>query len=99
MQFKSTVICAAVLACTSAVNAASVTLFAGASCTGSTEGTFSVPSGECLSFGSGSVKSISYSGVPKSIAFYVSGGGHDSCTNGSSLTRGAGSGCATAPAG
>ncbi|KAJ7642355.1 hypothetical protein DFH06DRAFT_1334232 [Mycena polygramma] len=60
---------------------------------------FNVPAGECFTLGGGSTKSISYSGVPNSISFFISGGGHDACTNGAQLTRGGGSGCATAPAG
>ncbi|KAF8873667.1 hypothetical protein CPB84DRAFT_1798202 [Gymnopilus junonius] len=99
MQFNVVFIATALLASASLAMSATVTLFAGAGCTGSNEGSFSVPSGECLSLGSGSVKSISFSGVPSEIEFFISGGGHDSCTNGASAVFGGGSGCATAPAG
>jgi len=44
------------------------------------------------------VKSIRYSGVAHLIEFYISGGGHDFCTNGASLVHG-GSGCANVLAG
>ncbi|KAF8882333.1 hypothetical protein CPB84DRAFT_1750952 [Gymnopilus junonius] len=99
MQFNVAFITTALLASASLAMSATITLFAGAGCTGANEGTFSVPSRECLTLGSGSVKSISYSGVGSEIEFYISGGGHDACTNGASLTRGGGSGCATAPTG
>ncbi|KAH9478956.1 hypothetical protein JR316_0009419 [Psilocybe cubensis] len=87
------------LACASAAMSATITGFAGADCTGSQVASGSGGSNTCLTLGSASVRSISYSGVPSSIEFYISGGGHDSCTHGSQLTRGAGSGCATAPTG
>ncbi|KAF8887883.1 hypothetical protein CPB84DRAFT_1964350 [Gymnopilus junonius] len=99
MQFNIVFVATALLASASLAMSATITLFAGASCTGANEGSFSVPSGECLSLGSSSVKSMSYSGVPSEVEFFISGGGHDSCTNGASLTLGGGSGCATAPTG
>ncbi|KAF9477081.1 hypothetical protein BDN70DRAFT_934501 [Pholiota conissans] len=99
MQFNITFITAALLASASMAMSATIVGFAGADCTGAQVFSSGASSRECLTLGSASVKSISYSGVPSSIQFYVSGGGHDACTNGSSLTRGAGSGCATAPAG
>ena len=77
---------------------ATVTAFSGADCSGSGQ-SFGVGSGECLTFGCQSFKSFGYSGVPSSIQFYVSGGAHDSCTNGASLGLGGGSGCGTAPDG
>ncbi|KAH9478954.1 hypothetical protein JR316_0009417 [Psilocybe cubensis] len=88
-----------ILASASVAMSATVTGFAGADCTGAIVATGSGGSGVCLTLGASSVKSISYSGVPHSIQFFVSGGGHDNCTNGSQLTLGAGSGCGTAPAG
>ncbi|KAF9477075.1 hypothetical protein BDN70DRAFT_881560 [Pholiota conissans] len=99
MQFNVTFIAAALLASASMAMSATIVGFAGADCTGAQVFSSGASSGLCLTLGGGSVKSISYSGVPSSIQFYISGGGHDSCTNGSSLTRGGGSGCATAPAG
>ncbi|PPQ97488.1 hypothetical protein CVT26_002717 [Gymnopilus dilepis] len=99
MQFNVVFIATALLASASLALSATVTLFAGAGCTGAQEGSFNVPSGECLSLGSGSVKSMGYSGVPSEIEFFISGGGHDSCTNGAQLVLGGGSGCGTAPAG
>ena len=98
MQFNF-VFVAAALAAASQVMAATVTGFAGADCTGSNVASGSGGAGTCLTLGSSSVKSIRYSGVPNQIKFYISGGGHDSCTNGAQLTRGSGSGCATAPTG
>lgn len=99
MQFNIRVVfITAVLAAAPALSA-SVTAFAGAGCTGSIVSTGSIGTG-CLAFtNGGSARSWSYSGVPHSIAFYESGGGHDDCTNGAFETLGAGSGCATAPAG
>ncbi|KAF8196198.1 hypothetical protein K438DRAFT_1967920 [Mycena galopus ATCC 62051] len=80
--------------------------FSGADCTGSSIGTSlgSMP-GQCISIANGgSAKSIGFLGVPNKISFFVSGGGHDHCTNGASLVlSGDGSdgngGCATAPSG
>ncbi|KAE9385297.1 hypothetical protein BT96DRAFT_601352 [Gymnopus androsaceus JB14] len=99
MQFNIRVVfITAVLAAAPALSA-SVTAFAGAGCTGTIVSTGSIGTG-CLAFtNGGSARSWSYSGVPHSIAFYESGGGHDDCTNGAFETLGAGSGCATAPAG
>jgi hypothetical protein len=99
MQFNVVFIATALLASASLAMSATITGFVGADCTGSVSFSSSVPSGECLTLGSGSTKSISYSGVPSEIEFFISGGGHDSCTNGASLVLGGGSGCGTAPAG
>jgi len=99
MQFNVVFITTALLASASLAMSATVTVFAGADCTGSQSGSTNVPTGFCGTLGSSSAKSIRYSGVPNQIQFYISGGGHDNCSNGSSLTRGAGSGCANAPAG
>ncbi|KAF9471577.1 hypothetical protein BDN70DRAFT_901238 [Pholiota conissans] len=98
MQFNF-IFVATVLAAASQAMAATVTGFAGADCTGSNVASGSGGAGTCLTLGSASVKSISYSGVPNQIQFFISGGGHDSCTNGAQLTLGGGSGCGTAPAG
>ncbi|KAE9392242.1 hypothetical protein BT96DRAFT_979525 [Gymnopus androsaceus JB14] len=99
MQFNIRVVfITAVLAAAPALSA-SVTAFAGAGCTGSIVSSASIGTG-CLVFtNGGSARSWSYSGVPHSIAFFESGGAHDGCTNGAFETLGAGSGCATAPAG
>ena len=99
MQFNIVFIATALLASTSLAMSATITGFAGADCTGTKGQSFEVPSGECFTLGAGSTKSISYSGVPSRIEFYISGGGHDSCTHGASLVLGGGSGCATAPTG
>ena len=99
MQFNVAFIATALLASASLAMSATITLFSGADCNGPQEGSFEVPSRECLSLGSGSVKSIGYSGVPSQIAFFISGGGHDSCTNGAQSLLGGDSGCQNAPDG
>ncbi|KAJ7247778.1 hypothetical protein C8J57DRAFT_1240716 [Mycena rebaudengoi] len=99
MQFNVVFIATALLASASLAMSAQITGFAGADCTGSVVFSSGASSNECLTLGGASVKSISYSGVPSQIQFYISGGGHDSCTNGAQLTLGGGSGCATAPTG
>ncbi|KAJ6465286.1 hypothetical protein C8R45DRAFT_939505 [Mycena sanguinolenta] len=99
MQFNVVFIATALIASASLAMSATVTGWSGAGCTGSAGESFSVPSGECFTLGGGSAKSISYSGVPSEIEFYISGGGHDACTNGASLVLGSGSGCGTAPSG
>lgn len=99
MQFNIVFIATALLASASLAMSATITGFAGANCTGTRGESVGVPSGECFSWGAASTKSISYSGVPREIQFYISGGGHDSCTHGASLVLGGGVGCATAPAG
>ncbi|KAF7343672.1 hypothetical protein MSAN_01947000 [Mycena sanguinolenta] len=98
MQFNVVFLATAVVASASVAMSTTVTGWAGADCTGSSH-TYTVKAPECLSLGSGSVKSFSYAGVPHEIKFYLSGGGHDSCTNGAYLVLGSGSGCGTAPAG
>ena len=99
MQFNIIFIATALLASASLAMSATILGFAGADCTGTRGEIFGVPSGGCFSLGAASTKSINYSGVPNEIQFYVSGGRHDFCTNGASLVRGGGFGCATAPAG
>ncbi|KAJ7101905.1 hypothetical protein C8R44DRAFT_746942 [Mycena epipterygia] len=96
MQFNVVFITTALLASASLAMSATITSFAGADCTDTNGESFGVSSIECFSLGGGSTKSISYSGVPSKIEFYISSGGHDSCTNGPSLVLGDGS---TAPAG
>ncbi|KAF9474719.1 hypothetical protein BDN70DRAFT_936433 [Pholiota conissans] len=98
MQFKFFFVAAALAAASQAM-AATVAGFAGADCTGAQVFSSGASARECLTLKQNSVKSIKYSGVPNQIKFFISGGGHDSCTNGSQLTRGSGSGCATAPDG
>ncbi|KAF9471496.1 hypothetical protein BDN70DRAFT_901309 [Pholiota conissans] len=98
MQFKFVFVAAAFAAASQAM-AATITGFVGADCTGSTTNTVTGSAGECVTAGGGSVRSIKYSGVPNQIKFFISGGGHDNCSNGSQLTRGSGSGCANAPTG
>ncbi|KAF9471578.1 hypothetical protein BDN70DRAFT_901239 [Pholiota conissans] len=99
MKFNAVFIISALLTATSQAMAFSMTGFVGADCTGSTTNTFTGSSAECVTAGSGSIKSFSFSGVPNQIQFFVSGGQHDNCSNGPQLTLGGGSGCATAPAG
>ncbi|KAJ6574153.1 hypothetical protein B0H19DRAFT_1123832 [Mycena capillaripes] len=99
MQFNILFVATAVLASASLAMSATITGFAGANCAGAQGQSFDIPAGECFSLGGGSTKSIRYSGVSSQIQFYISGGGHDSCTNGAATTLGGGSGCATAPAG
>jgi hypothetical protein len=99
MQFKIVFIATSLLASATLAMSATITGFDGAGCTGNQGQSFDVPSGECFTLGGGSTKSISYSGVPSQIQFYISGGGHDSCTNGPQSVLGGGSGCATAPDG
>jgi len=99
MQFNVVFIATALLASASLAMSATIIGFAGADCTGSQTPTAQAPVGVCETLGSGSVKSIRYSGVPNRIEFYISGGAHDNCTNGPTLVLGSGSGCATAPAG
>ncbi|KAJ8083634.1 hypothetical protein PM082_009509 [Marasmius tenuissimus] len=100
MQFKPAFVATALLACASPAMSATLQWFSGAGCTGSIIGTSNgATSGECIWLtNGGSARSISYSGVPNQISFFISGGGHDQCTNGASLTA-SGSGCQTAPSG
>ncbi|KAJ7920217.1 hypothetical protein B0H13DRAFT_1867851 [Mycena leptocephala] len=99
MQFNVIFVATALLSSASLAMSATITAFAGAGCTGPHGEGFDVPAGVCFSLGSGSTKSFSYSGVPGQIQFFISGGGHNSCTNGPSLVLGGGSGCATTPDG
>ncbi|KAF9524389.1 hypothetical protein CPB83DRAFT_861277 [Crepidotus variabilis] len=99
MQFNTAFIATALLASASLAMSARITGWAGADCTGQQGQSFDLSAPVCFTLGGGSTKSIQYSGVPNRIDFYVSGGGHDSCTNGSQGFRGGGSGCANAPAG
>ncbi|KIM36453.1 hypothetical protein M413DRAFT_31682 [Hebeloma cylindrosporum] len=99
MQFKVAFIATALFASASLVKSATIVGFFGADCTGGQTPSAIGTGGICLTLGANSVRSISYSGVGSSINFYTSGGPHDNCSNGASLTRGPGSGCATAPSG
>jgi len=98
MKFNVVFITTALLASGSLVMSARIDFFAGANCTSQVGGKNAV-SGTCLTLGSGSVRSVGYSDVPNRIDFYISGGGHDSCTNGANTSLGGGSGCLNAPAG
>ncbi|KAJ6484422.1 hypothetical protein C8R47DRAFT_1321508 [Mycena vitilis] len=100
MQFNVGFIVSALLVSSSPAMSVFVDCFSGADCTGDTVfGTGSnIP--ECLFFpGTDSAPSCQYMDVPNQIEFFVSGGGHDHCTNGPSLVRGAGSACVNAPPG
>jgi len=98
MQFNVVFITTAVLASASLVMSARINFFAGANCTSQVGGK-DAGTGTCLTLGSGSVRSVGYSDVPNRIDFYISGGGHDSCTNGATTSCEDGSGCLTAPDG
>ncbi|PPQ72394.1 hypothetical protein CVT24_002079 [Panaeolus cyanescens] len=99
MQFNLFALLTTALISASPALAASAQWFSGADCTGSLIGTSNNIQGAGCVFlaNGGSAKSISYSGT-QSIQFFISGGQHDVCSNGSQLTR-SGSGCATAPSG
>jgi hypothetical protein len=99
MQFKFAFITAALLVSASPAMSATLQWFDGADCTGSNIATSdNAQTVSCIWLtNGGSARSISYSGT-NSIQFYISGGGHDQCSNGSQLTL-SGSGCATAPDG
>jgi hypothetical protein len=99
MQLNFVFIATALLASASLGMSQVVTGFDGADCTGTQGESFPLSAPVCFTLGGGSTKSISYSGVPNQIQFFVSGGQHDSCTNGAQLTLGGGSGCGTAPDG
>jgi hypothetical protein len=98
MQLNVVFIATALLASASLAMSAMVTGFGGAGCSGTQGKTFTLTAPICFSLGAGSTRSISFSDVPNQIEFFVSGGNHDSCTNGASSTL-SGSGCATAPDG
>ena len=96
MQFKAFF---AVVALVASANAAIVTFFEGAECTGTVVGTLDAGSGECVFItDGGSGRSVAYTGVVNEIQFFESGGAHDECTNGFQDVA-SGSGCNTAPAG
>lgn len=101
MHFNVAFVAAALLVSASPAMSITLVFYSGADCSGGviTTSTGSAP-GECVGIsGGGSAKSIRYSGVPNKIEFYLSGGGHDLCTNGADLVLSGGSGCGTAPAG
>jgi hypothetical protein len=103
MQFNVAFIASALLVAAAPAMAADFVWFDGAGCAGNVVARSpGVNPGVCVWLtNGGSSKSISYSGVPSGHVanFFISGGQHDRCTNGPSITVGPGSGCATAPAG
>ena len=100
MQFNVAFVVTALLLSASPAMSATFTFWEGAGCGGSSLGSISGGSNECYFLtNGGSSKSIQYSGVPNEVSFFLSGGGHDICTNGADLTLGGGSGCGTAPDG
>jgi len=100
MQFNVVFITTVLLSSASLAVSVTITLFALPDCTGPQLGTLNAQTQVCLTWGRGAtVKSIRYCGVPNKIQFYISGGAHDSCTNGASMTVDGGCGCVTAPAG
>ena len=89
----------ATIALIASANAATVTFFDGAECTGDVVGTLTVGTNECVFIANGgSGRSVAYSDVVNEIQFFESGGAHDECTNGFQNVA-SGSGCNTAPAG
>ncbi|KAF5310065.1 hypothetical protein D9619_010317 [Psilocybe cf. subviscida] len=99
MQLKGFLLAAAIVFFSTGATAVDITLFDGANCGGGSPGTSSIGTNTCLTLATCSTKSVSYNGVPNQIQFFISGGGHDRCSNGPSLVLGPGSGCATAPDG
>ncbi|KAJ7199999.1 hypothetical protein GGX14DRAFT_170820 [Mycena pura] len=99
MYFNLSFLATALLVCASPAMSATVIAFAGADCTGAELGSGSGGSGTCLTEGSASARSYSYSGVTNQIQFFQSGGQNDNCKGTPFATRGAGSGCVTAPTG
>ncbi|KAF8344440.1 hypothetical protein F5887DRAFT_971201 [Amanita rubescens] len=99
MQFKFAFITTALVVSASPAMSATLQWFSGSGCSGSLIATSdNAQSVSCIWLtNGGSARSISYSGT-NSIQFFISGGGHDQCSNGSQLTLG-GSGCSTAPDG
>ncbi|KAJ7624423.1 hypothetical protein FB45DRAFT_869354 [Roridomyces roridus] len=101
MQFNIALIASAILMAASPVLGADFVWHSGAGCAGTVVARSpGVTPGECVFLtNGGSAKSISYSGVTTHAKFFESGGAHDRCTNGATITTGAGSGCANGPAG
>ncbi|KAJ7237644.1 hypothetical protein C8J57DRAFT_1375014 [Mycena rebaudengoi] len=103
MQFKVAFITSALLVAAAPALGADFVWFAGAGCTGSVIARSpGVNPGVCVWLtNGGSAKSISYSGVPTghNANFFESGGSYDRCTNGPTIVKGSGSGCATGPTG
>ena len=100
MQFNVVFIATALLACAApAMSTVTLVLYEGANCTGTVyrRGTYGTP--ECVSAEPTSAKSISYSGVPNEIQFFLPNGSPESCSNAPQLVLGSGSGCGTAPDG
>ena len=90
MHFNIVVITSTLLASASLAVSATVTGFTGANCTTPQDHTYTVGPPICFAYGCASWRSIRYTGVPNNIELYVSGGPHDSCTNGPSLVLGGG---------
>ncbi|KAJ6540194.1 hypothetical protein DFH09DRAFT_1175720 [Mycena vulgaris] len=99
MHFNLSFLATALLVCASPTMSATVVAFAGAGCTGGQSGPGTGGPGACLTQGGGSARSWSYSGVTNQIQFFQSGGPNDNCRGTPFTTRGAGSGCVTAPDG
>ncbi|KAJ7156406.1 hypothetical protein C8R46DRAFT_1115898 [Mycena filopes] len=99
MQFNLAFLTTALLVCAAPAMSATVVAFAGAGCTGAQLDSGSGGSGTCLTEGGASARSWSYSGVTNQIQFFQSGGQNDNCRGSPFTTRGAGSGCVTAPDG
>ncbi|KAJ6457812.1 hypothetical protein C8R47DRAFT_1227229 [Mycena vitilis] len=88
MQFNVAFLASALLASVSLALSATVTGFAGADCSGTKGESFNVPAGGMLHLGRrlGQVHP-SYSGIPNSISFFISGGKHDTCTSTQVIVR------------
>ncbi|KAK7444837.1 hypothetical protein VKT23_015155 [Stygiomarasmius scandens] len=99
MQFNFVFVAVALLASASPAVSSTVKWFKGADCTGRLiETSLNAQDSKCVSLGRKSARSIHYADVEQHIHFFISGGLHDNCTNGASLTR-QGTGCANAPDG
>ena len=101
MQLNVVFIATAFLASASLAMSATITgtAFDGADCTGTQGKSFTMTAFACFNLESNSTKSISYSGVPNEIDFFIPNGIHSFCTSAPTLRLGSGSGCGTAPDG
>ncbi|KAJ7644955.1 hypothetical protein FB45DRAFT_862201 [Roridomyces roridus] len=101
MQLNVALVAGAILIAASPVLGANFVWFSGEDCTGSViSSQTNVPSNDCVGLANGgSAKSISYSGVPSTVAFFESGGAHDFCSGGATLILVSQSGCANGPVG
>jgi hypothetical protein len=98
MRLETLLLVTIIIALSNRALAIEISMFDGADCGGNNKGTATgLTTGECLTLGLQSIKSVSYTDVPNQIQLFVSGGDHDACSNGPQMTFGGGSGCASAP--